>query len=399
MIGKLASISSVCDVNPGLPAALRGQGELLVTFVPMSAVKESGLLEGVETRQLRDTLKGYTYFEQGDILVAKITPCMENGKVAQAVGLPQPVGFGSTEFHVLRPGPDVDGRYLFHMVWNPYFRSAAVGSMTGSAGQRRVPASFFARFRIPLPPLPEQRRIATVLDKADAIRRKRRETLDLADQFLRSTFLDMFGDPVKNTMGWPVVRFGELLDDISYGTSRKCLSVRTPGAVAVLRIPNVLGGRISWHDVKYCRLGPSESAKLQLEAGDLLFVRTNGNPDYIGRCAVFDDWKDAAYASYLIRARLLKGVPAVPVFLREQISFPSFRSRLIRETRTTAGNYNISARGLERLRLVLPPMHAQQRFLRATEGICRLCEKLGAALQEDGRLLDCVAQRSFRGEL
>jgi type I restriction enzyme S subunit len=207
------AISAVVEVNPGMPASIRaGDGDRLVPFLPMSAVSEAGHASYGERRAIRELLKGYTYFERGDVLLAKITPCLENGKAALLEDLPDVLGFGSTEFHVLRPGPDVDARYLFHAVWNSAFRRAGASSFTGSAGQKRLPASFFDRYKVPLPPLAEQRRIAVMLEKADAVRRKRRESLRLLDAFLRSAFLELFGDPVRNEQRWETRTLSEIAE-------------------------------------------------------------------------------------------------------------------------------------------------------------------------------------------
>ena len=171
MINTHKRISEVVEVNPRLPTELAKQQDRLVDFIPMAQLSEQGFVETNESRLLGDVLKGYTYFANGDVIVAKITPCMENGKAAFIDNLPHGIAFGSTEFHVLRPTPDVDGRYLFYMIWNPVFRCQAEGNMTGSAGQKRVPVKFFDRFSIPVPPLKEQRRIASILHKSDTIRR------------------------------------------------------------------------------------------------------------------------------------------------------------------------------------------------------------------------------------
>jgi len=156
--------------------------------VPMAAVSEDGYIAVEEERQISQVSAGFTYFERGDVVVAKITPCVENGKAAHTTNLKHDIGFGTTEFHVLRPGPDIVGRYLFYMIWNPHFRFLAARNMTGSAGQRRVPADFVRRLNIPLPPLPEQRRIAAILDRADVIRRKRRQAIQLAGQLIPAIF-------------------------------------------------------------------------------------------------------------------------------------------------------------------------------------------------------------------
>ena len=148
---KTVPIAAVAEVNPRTPERVTSDKDLVVDFVPMSRLSEHGYVETNGSRPLLEVSKGYTYFENGDVIVAKITPCMENGKAAFVQGLPTGIAFGSTEFHVLRPRPDIDGRYLFYMVWNPFFRREAEGNMTGSAGQKRVPTKFFDRFEIPLP--------------------------------------------------------------------------------------------------------------------------------------------------------------------------------------------------------------------------------------------------------
>ena len=132
-------------------------------------------------RPYAEVRKGYTYFETGNVLVAKITPCFENGKIVEAV-LPRELGFGSTEFHVVRPKPRMlEGRYLHHFLRQERIRVGGQRRMTGSGGQRRVPEDFFAQLANPVPPLLEQRRIAAVLDQADALRAKRREALAQLD--------------------------------------------------------------------------------------------------------------------------------------------------------------------------------------------------------------------------
>ena len=211
---NLTPIGEGALVNPKIPPRFNNaSSNCAVTFLPMSGVSENGRIESSEERQLDSVKKGYTYFERGDVLLAKITPCMENGKAAYADSIEPSIGFGSTEFHVIRPSQEVDGKYLFYMVWNPIFRFHAERNMTGTAGQRRIPTDFVKRFKIPLPPIEEQRRIAAILDKADAIRRKRKETIRLTESLLRSAFLDMFGDPVTNPKGWDWLKVADIISE------------------------------------------------------------------------------------------------------------------------------------------------------------------------------------------
>jgi type I restriction enzyme S subunit len=149
------------------------------TFLPMERVGTDGRIDASITRPVSQLWNGFTYFRKGDVLVAKITPCFENGKGACLDNLPTEIGFGSTEFHVLRPGKNVTSGFLFLLTRLHFFRDMGAQSMTGSAGQQRVPASFIANYPTILPPLDEQAAIVRFLDHGNgkierAIRAKRK---------------------------------------------------------------------------------------------------------------------------------------------------------------------------------------------------------------------------------
>ena len=139
-------LSDYVYVNPGVDVSLPDP-EASVSFIPMEAVSNDATGEYVATdRPLREVAKGYTSFANGDILWAKITPSMQNGKACIVDGLSNGIGFGSTEFHVLRViDPDVSTAFVFELISQPMVRSMAVRSFTGSAGQQRVPAAFLER--------------------------------------------------------------------------------------------------------------------------------------------------------------------------------------------------------------------------------------------------------------
>ena len=143
MTFRTARLSEICDINPKMPKSL--DDSALTPFIPMAAVSEEGRIAFEEERTVADVKKGYTYFERGDVLVAKITPCFENGKASRTISLSKPFGFGSTEFHVLRAANDVVPDFLFYKIWNSSFRELGAQNMTGSAGQKRVPADFLKR--------------------------------------------------------------------------------------------------------------------------------------------------------------------------------------------------------------------------------------------------------------
>lgn len=160
-------LSTIAEVNPTVRIPTGLSGKDAVSFIPMGDVSESGHWTFKQIRPLKSVVAGFTAFNDGDILVAKITPCLENGKGAHAVGLENGIGFGSTEFHVLRARSGNAQRFVFHLTQWKKFRHLAEGQMVGSAGQQRVPRSFFDEFLVANFDLDEQSTIARILDTLD----------------------------------------------------------------------------------------------------------------------------------------------------------------------------------------------------------------------------------------
>ncbi|HGL5383445.1 restriction endonuclease subunit S [Burkholderia orbicola] len=216
------TIAEVCEVNPRLPRDHGIDDGQLVSFVPMAAIDElSGAIRDRQVRPFAEVRKGYTHFKNGDVLFAKITPCMENGKAAVASDLVGGLGFGSTEFHVLRAKEMVLPEWLFYFVRRPSFRSEAKRNFTGTAGQQRVPTTFLSSVMIPVPPLDEQRRIVDLLSRAEGIVRLRREAQTKAQAIIPALFVDMFGDPATNPKRWPMSAIEDLCSVRTGATPRR----------------------------------------------------------------------------------------------------------------------------------------------------------------------------------
>ncbi len=174
----MTRLAEVCEINPSTDFDFAPDDAC--SFVPMEAVDDvDARIARPAARPFSEVAKGYTQFAEHDVIVAKITPCMENGKCAIARNLRNGIGFGSTEFHVLRASKYVLPEWLFYFWRLPTTRQHAARNMTGSAGQKRVAAGLLENLEIPLPTVSEQRRIAGQLEQADRLRRTRRYALEL----------------------------------------------------------------------------------------------------------------------------------------------------------------------------------------------------------------------------
>ena len=183
-------IRNVTDLSPNFSKSPPVADEFC-TVVPMELVSSDGVIDVSNQQSIEEISMGLPMFEVGDVLFAKITPCMENGKGAFVKQLPTRYAFGSTEFHVLRPSKKIEGQFLYYATYNPIFREYAAENMVGAAGQKRVSTRFLKDTRLFLPPPPEQRRIAAYLDMScatidEAVATKSRQ-FDILDTLRKST--------------------------------------------------------------------------------------------------------------------------------------------------------------------------------------------------------------------
>lgn len=163
---EMVPLSSLCLINPSKPKGL--DDSLSVSFIPMDRISEDGEYTEFETKLLKDVKKGFTFCAEDDVLFAKITPCMENGKGAILKGLSNGIGFGSTEFHVLRPISGItNSEWLYFLTKLSGFRLDAAKNMTGTGGQKRVPSSYLLNFKVMRPQLVAQKEFAEIVRQAD----------------------------------------------------------------------------------------------------------------------------------------------------------------------------------------------------------------------------------------
>ena len=190
----LVPLGSVCHINPKKSQDPRLGSGIEVSFVPMPAVTEHGEIDATSIKEYDEVKTGFTYFAENDVLFAKITPCMENGKGAVARGLHNGIGFGSTEFHVLRPISGKTNPYWIYMLTAfPQFREDAANNMTGSAGQRRVPASYLENYRVAVPPIELQEQFAAFVEQTDKSKLVVHKSLEKLETLKKALMQKYFG--------------------------------------------------------------------------------------------------------------------------------------------------------------------------------------------------------------
>lgn len=390
-------LRSVAEINPRDSALRDTPDDLPVTFVPMSSVsEETATIERPQARRLGDVRRGFTPFQERDVLVAKITPCMENGKAALAQGLLNGLGFGSTEFHVIRASTAILPEFILYFIRQESWRRRARSVMSGAVGQQRVPADFIAATRIPLPPPSEQRRIVELLDQADALRKKRAEADKLADRILPALFLKMFGDPATNPKGWPVCTLDDLIADTDYGTSERADS--DVDGVPVIRMNNILrNGRLDLSELKYAKLTPEDLIKYGLRPGDLVFNRTNSR-ELVGKTGLWDQPRGAVAASYLIRVRIRED-KASPTFVWALMNSNFMKQRLFDKARHAIGMANINSRELRSLPAYRPPVSAQTKFAAEHRQLMTSDLSRSGSCNALTKLFGSMLHRAFSGDL
>ena len=250
-------------------------------------------------------------------------------------------------------------------------------------------------FQLLLPPLAEQRAIVTMLDSIDdaiegaegviAATERLRDALlhDLLTRGLPGQHTEFRDVPGLGTIpaDWEVARLGEVVPKFEYGTSTKCSS--EPAGIPILRIPNIASGSLNLSDLKYAHLGPKESTSIQLATGDILLVRTNGNPDICGQCWVSEGLEgNWGFASYLVRGRA--DISRMnPWFAGHFLRSDSGRRLLKGNIRTSAGNYNLSVASLCSMPLPCPTLVEQDSIVNTVQSIS---ESVEVAREEAARL-------------
>ncbi len=427
------AISEVADVNPRKDVDLSASD--LISFVPMAAVDEvTGTIMSPVDRPYGEVSKGFTHFRNDDVIFAKITPSMENGKSAVARGLTNATGMGSTEFHVFRSNGAIEPEYLWRFVRQKSFRENAQAVMSGAVGQQRVPADYLKEHLIPLAPLPEQRRIVAKLDGLTARTARARKELDriptlIARYKQRLLALAFSGEltagwrkayiptPTKDRKqdgidgrsttlssvptGWDWTSFGEVAS-VTGGLTKNKGRDNIKNRVPYLRVGNVYANELRLDDVTEIGCTNTELAKTVLQVGDLLIVEGNGSIEQLGRVALWNGEIDnCSHQNHIIRAR--PNPDLIPRYGLYWLLSPGGRSAIESVASSSSGLHTLSITKVKGFPIPICSMEEQSEIVRRIESAFGWLDRMAADHAAAARLLPkldaAILAKAFSGKL
>jgi type I restriction enzyme S subunit len=324
---------------------------------------------------------------------------MQNGKSAIARNLIDGLGFGSTEFHVLRPSSQVIPEWIHLFVRQKRFRDEAVQHFRGAVGQQRVPKGFLASYPLPVPPLDQQGRIVArieaLFDRIAEARRLRVAADQDAERLFLATLAEVYPDPENElAAGWHLKRVSEISEKPQYGYTQS--SQDEPVGPKFLRITDIQEGRVNWDTVPYCRCPSEVIDKYRLQPGDIVFARSGATT---GKTFLIEQSSEAIFASYLIRLKVRGNV--TPAYIYSFFQSPYYWRQV---QPRGAAQPNMNARILSGLKVPIPVELAEQRrIVEYLDGVRARVEELkrlqAGSVAELERLGEAVLAQAFRGEL
>ncbi|AFZ56192.1 restriction endonuclease subunit S [Anabaena cylindrica FACHB-243] len=288
--------------------------------------------------------------------------------------------------------------YLYYFLQNQTLLNYIISNSSRTAGQDGVRKELLDEYPIPLPPLPEQKRIAVILEKCDRLRRTRRYSIQLSETFLQSVFLEMFGDPATNPMGWDksfLEQISEVQGGIQLSQKRENLPLKLP----YLRVANVYRNKLELSEIKTISLTENEFRRVKLQKNDILIVEGHGNTEEIGRCAVWNgSIENCVHQNHLIRVRVNPKI-INSAYLSYYINNSGGRKYFHNSSNTTSGLNTISTGIVKQCIVPLPPLPLQEKFAQIVQKHDRFRTQQREAERQAEHLFQTLLHRAFRGEL
>jgi type I restriction enzyme, S subunit len=386
---EIKPLGEVCTIKPPKTEArakLANGDE--VSFAPM---EDLGIgvkyLHPHRTRQLGEVSGSYTYFADGDVLLAKITPCFENGKLGVARALTNGVGFGSSEYIVLRPASALDAEFLYYYLARPTFLEEGARTMTGAVGHKRVAKEFVESYLIPLPPLPEQRRIVAILDEAfegiATAKANAEKNMRNARELLASRTQFLFGQDET----WERVQLTELLGrgwitshlDGNHGSDYPRKEEFVDAGVPYIAASAIKGGTVDFEEAKY--LSPQRAASIRkglAKDRDVLFAHNAT----VGPVAILSTDEDVVILGTSLTYYRCDPQHIHPEYLAHFMLSPTFTSQYAQIMKQSTRNQVPITKQREFFH-VIPPISVQR----------RIADDLDELSTQTERLADIEAQK------
>lgn len=450
----VCKLEEIAEINPRFNQIIADETE--VTFIPMRVVEEeTGIINLSIIKKYKDVKRGYTSILENDVIFAKITPCMENGKIAIAENLKNNIAFGSTEFHVVRLNKDLLRKYYFFFLVRRETRKDAQSKMGGSAGQLRVPTNYIKELFIPLPPVNEQYRIVIKLEelftkldvsvaelkKAKAqIKRFRQSVLKsafggrLTEEWRKSQTSNVKSETAaellvkikeerKKALGnkykefppiditdlpqlpknWKWICLGDTILDTQLGIDRgKPQQNHNKNGVPYIKMNNVtIDGKVLYNDLVYVEITKDELNKNLLKENDLLF-NTRNSVELVGKVGIVKSiLEQMVYNNNLMRIRFPHLIN--PNYVLYQMCSHDFRKRMELVKKATTNVAAVYAKDLFPLTVVIAPAEEQDFIVSEIErhfSVADATEKIiDESLKQAERLRQSILKDAFSGKL
>ena len=404
-------LSDLYQINPKNEAP----DDAMAAFVPMDKIS-AGMDSSFEylIQPWQKAKKGHTQFADGDVAFAKITPCFENRKSMVVNGLPNGIGGGTTELIILRQA-HMNQKYTFWLVTTEDFIRGGQQTYSGTVGQQRISMDYVRKYPVPVPPLPEQRRIVARIEslfaKLDEAKEKAQAVVDGFEERKAAILHKAFtGELTKKWreergIGKDTWRSGTLEEFffVTGGIQKKPSRAPDKNPIPYITVANVFRDRIDLTDLRYFEVFEGELEKLQLKYGDILVVEGNGSGKEIGRCAIWrNELPVCIHQNHIIRARK-KDNNIIPEYVLYYLNSADGNHIMKERAKTTAGLYNLSTGKIKTVPIPVAQLKEQQEIVHILDSLLDKQQQAKSAAEQVLDQIDtmkkAILARAFRGEL
>ena len=401
---KMVKLGEVCEIRPSRSQNFKKLKDTdNVSFLPM---EDLGVYDRVinasKTKILKEISGSYTYFENGDVLLAKVTPCFENGKLGIAYNLINGIGFGSSEYIVFRPNHIISSEFVYYNLANAKFREGGKRLMLGACGLKRLSKDYINNYEIPLPPLEEQHRIVGILDaafaKIDALKKNAEENLKNA----KALFQQVLAQELKPKVGWVEKKLGEICSKIGSGaTPHGGKDSYKEEGISLIRSLNVYDNEFIYDDLAH--IDDKQADELNnviIEKNDVLFNITGAS---VTRCCIVPNKiLPARVNQHVSILRPQNGVLTNVFLCYLMISMKDYLIKLAFSKGAT--RQAITKKQLEDLMIAYPnDINEQMSIVNTINTLSEKCRRLEEVAQQTIRECDALKQsilrQAFSGEL